>query len=152
MPKSKKTSGKKTSQPPQQAPQEASPEAPTTIALEFDDGRGLVGQPDDFRNMLEEQKAMFRAKFGRDHQPTDPLYFDPDQDTPTLIAREKLPPEAAEAFGQATIHGAMVYAQVKVGFFLSPMNYDVATDEQSQAWEDAVREFVYLKGLIPAAM
>jgi hypothetical protein len=129
------------------APEAEPAQAPAVISLQFDDGRGSVGETGDFRSLLEEQKARFEAKFKRHLRPSDPLFFDPDLDLPALIPREKLPLEAKAAFEQATAHTAMVYAQFRVGFFLSPMNYDVATDEQQRAWEDAVREFAYLKGL-----
>jgi hypothetical protein len=118
------------------------------IALQFDDGRGQVGEPNEFRRLLEEQKDRFKAKFQRDPAPREPLFFDPDQDQPVPIPREKLSPELSEFFTLASLHAALVFAQVKVGFFLSPLNYDVATDEQSVAWDEAVREFAYLKGIL----
>jgi hypothetical protein len=128
-------------------PNKSKGEQAGVIQLQFDDGRGRVGEEGAFRRLLEAQKEKFRAKFKRDFQPQDPLFFDPDLDVPALIPREKLPPEVAAIFEQATIHGAMVYAQVKVGYFLSPMNFDVATDEQQRAWEEAITEFARLKGL-----
>ena len=33
------------------------------------------------RDALLEQHAAFRAKFGRDPCPSDPIFFDPDADT-----------------------------------------------------------------------
>jgi hypothetical protein len=118
------------------------------IELNFDDGRGQLTGQDDFRNLLEEQKGRFRAKFKRDCRPRDPLFFDPDLDLPAPIPKEKLPAELREFFAMANLHSAMIFAQVKVGFFLSPLNFDVADDDQVKAWEDAIREFTYLKGLL----
>jgi hypothetical protein len=129
-------------------PKKAAVEEPASINLNFDDGRGHVGQDNEFRDLLEAQKAAFRAKFGRDFKPRDPLFFDPDRDEPVLIPREKLPPEISAFFEQATIYGALVYAQVKVGYFLSPLNFDVASDGEVSAWDEAVREFAYLKGVV----
>jgi hypothetical protein len=119
-----------------------------TVALEFDDGREQIKDGGDFAALAEEQKARFLARFKRDFTSRDPLFFDPDSDEPILIHREKLSPELLAAFEQASIQGAMLYAQAKVGFFLSPMNYIVATDEDQELWEGALREFAYLKGVL----
>lgn len=136
----------KTKQPKPKAKETSAPAG--TIGLHFDDGRGQVSQDSGFRGLLEEQKARFRAKFGRDYTLHDPLFFDPDADEPVLIARDKLPAEVAAVFEQATIHSALIYAQAKVGYFLSPLNFDVAKEEEVSAWDEAVREFAYLKGII----
>lgn len=118
-----------------------------TVRVHFDDGRGHVGEEGGLKTLLEEQKARFRAKFERDPRPEEPLFFDPECDQPVRLAREKLSPDMVAALQEATVHGAMVFAHVKVGYFLSPMNYDVANEEEVTAWEEAVREFVYLKGI-----
>ena len=39
---------------------------------------------------MEERRAAFRKKFGRDPGPGDPVFFDPDADTPTAITPERM--------------------------------------------------------------
>jgi len=46
--------------------------------------------PKMLRDALVEQRAAFRAKFGRDPGPNDPLLFDPDKDKPTPIGEARL--------------------------------------------------------------
>jgi hypothetical protein len=38
---------------------------------------------------LEEQRALFIEKFGREPGPGDPVFFDPDEDEPTAITPER---------------------------------------------------------------
>lgn len=38
---------------------------------------------------LKQQSEKFRAKFGRDPGPNDPVFFDPDCDTPTPITPDQ---------------------------------------------------------------
>jgi hypothetical protein len=52
---------------------------PRTIAL-----------PPEMMDALEEQKAAFRAKFGREPGPKDPIFFDPDAEEPRPIPIEQL--------------------------------------------------------------
>ena len=49
---------------------------------------------------LLEQRAAFRAKFGQDPGPNDPLLFDPDKDEPTPIGEARLDAEMLEAMRQ----------------------------------------------------
>ena len=41
---------------------------------------------DEVTAALDEQKRRFREKFGRDAGPEDPIFFDPDADTPQPIS------------------------------------------------------------------
>ncbi len=41
------------------------------------------------REIIEEQRGMFRKKFARDWGPGDPVWFDPEQNQPTQWSEGK---------------------------------------------------------------
>lgn len=45
----------------------------------------LLPISDEVRTILEQQRELFRQKFGRDPGPGDPIFFDPDMNTPDPI-------------------------------------------------------------------
>ncbi len=42
------------------------------------------------KEIIESQLAMFKEKFGREPEPNDPIFFDPDSDTPQPYSEEEL--------------------------------------------------------------
>jgi len=46
--------------------------------------------PPQLLEVFEEQRQAFRRKFGRDPGPEDPIFFDPDSDTPQPVPPEKI--------------------------------------------------------------
>jgi hypothetical protein len=62
------------------------------------------------RDALVEQRAAFRAKFGRDPGPNDPLLFDPDKDEPTPIREARLDAEMLEAMRKTSVAPQIIYA------------------------------------------
>ena len=85
--------------------------------------RGKTGQPlvvsmtPEMREALLKQREAFKAKFGRDPGPNDPVFFDPSKDTPTPIDMEadvlaamsaaNLPPEFAYAYKKTGLLGLL---------------------------------------------
>lgn len=65
--------------------------------------------------LMHRQREAFRAKFGRDPGPSDPLFFDPGADTPVemdmqsallaAMSKANLPPEFAYAFKKTGLLG-----------------------------------------------
>ena len=68
--------------------------------------------------MLEALRQKFIEKFGREPGPDDPVFFDPDADTPQPISEEKLARHLAEAAAAAGIEPEKIYAMLETG--LSP--------------------------------
>ena len=60
------------------------------------------------RDALLEQRAAFRAKFGRDPGPSDPIFFDPDADTPVPMKAGRMEADLAEAMQRAGIDPAKI--------------------------------------------
>src|SRR5262245_39782145 len=85
--------------------------------------RGKTSQPlvvsmtPEMRDALLRQREAFKAKFGRDPGPNDPVFFDPSKDTPTPIDMEadvlavmsaaNLPPEFAYAYKKTGLLGLL---------------------------------------------
>ena len=89
--------------------------------------------------VLEEQRRLFREKFGRDPRPDEPVFFDPDQDQPSMWSEEKLRSETLEAMRKAGTPPQIVYAYAKTGLILlesTPAPPDVRAE-----WNAAVKEY-----------
>jgi integrase len=64
---------------------------------------------------LEEQRAAFVAKFGREPGPNDPVFFDPDKDTPTRMDPSALYARLSEAAERAGIDSERVLEFLRAG-------------------------------------
>ncbi len=71
---------------------------------------------------MQGQFQRFREKFGRDPGPDDPVFFDPDADTPQELAEK-------------------VYAYRKTGLIVTEQNWGLLSKEQQQEWEAAIAEY-----------
>jgi hypothetical protein len=71
-------------------------------------GERWIEMDDEMAREMKAQLARFKEKFGREPGPNDPVFFDPDEDTPKPIpewkidqafdeAIAKLPPEQQQA-------------------------------------------------------
>ena len=77
-------------------------------------------------NLLKAQLKAFKKKFGREPGPDDPVFFDPDYDSPTPISEEKLIESIIEASTKAGIDSHK--ALLKFGF----------TEEEIKAYLDSI--------------
>jgi len=75
---------------------------------------GVKRMTPEVRDALLKQREAFRAKFGRDPGPGDPVFFDPDTDTPTQINKERMEADLDEAFHKAGIDPAKAAAFKKL--------------------------------------
>jgi len=57
---------------------------------DFDDGSRSISMTPEIEEDLNEQRKKFIEKFGREPCPDDPLFFDPDADTPQPYPEKKL--------------------------------------------------------------
>jgi hypothetical protein len=75
---------------------------------------GIVKMTPEVHDALLKQREAFRAKFGRDPGPGDPVFFDPDADTPTQISQERMEADLDEALRKAGIDPAKAVAFKKL--------------------------------------
>ncbi|SRR6266568_1213767 len=98
------------------------------------------------REAIEQQIAAFRKKFGREPGPNDPIFFDPDADTPQPYPEEKFRREWNEVMDEAVRTGGirpeLAYATKKAGFIATESNKKKLTKQQLKEWDDAVQEYL----------
>ncbi len=96
------------------------------------------------REAIQQQIAAFRKKFGREPGPNDPIFFDPDADTPQPYPEEKFRREWNEVMDEAVRTGGirpeLAYAAKKTGFIVTASNKEKLTRQQLKEWDDAVQE------------
>jgi integrase len=96
---------------------------------------------------IEEQLRRFREKFGRGAGPEDPLFFDPDADTPQPITeaqRDEIMSRILRAASRAGIRPELIYAMKKTDRMVTEANKHLLTDEELQVWQDAIDEYLTL--------
>src|SRR5262245_44475075 len=101
--------------------------------------------PQMMRDALAEQRAAFRAKFGRDPGPNDPLIFDPDKDEPTPIGEARLNAEMLEAMRKAGVPPQIIYAYRKTGRLLLEGRRHLNPPEAQAEWDAAIDEYFRLE-------
>lgn len=103
------------------------------------DGESGLGM--EMREGFQAQREAFRAKFGRDPGPEDPVFFDPDADEPTPMGKRHWDEgmtamiAAAEAAG---VDPAFIHAWQEVGYIVTSENEHVFSATEVQAYLDAV--------------
>jgi len=95
----------------------------------------------EVEKVIEEQIQFFRDKFGREPGPDDPLFFDPDADTPQLIADEKIRKGIIDAMVAAGIDPSFIYAYQKTGLIPTEDNWDNLSPEDQAEWSAAIAEW-----------
>ena len=90
---------------------------------------------------MEDQFQRFREKFGRDPGPDDPVFFDPDADTPQELAGDRVDSEIVDAMVKAGIEPEKIYAYRKTGLIVTEQNWGLLSKEQQQEWEAAIAEY-----------
>jgi len=71
--------------------------------------------PEFVQDALQQQRNAFREKFGRDPVDGDPVFFDPDADTPVEISSVRMEAGLLEAMRRAGTPPHIVYAFRKTG-------------------------------------
>ena len=95
----------------------------------------------DMVRILEEQKQRFRAKFGRDPRPEDPVIWDESAAEPTPASEEDIHKTILSALIAAGSPPEFTYAFDKTGRLVTENNMHLLTPEEYQEWIDAVEEF-----------
>ncbi len=99
----------------------------------------------ELREALKEQFAAFERKFGRPIGPEDPVFFDPDCDTPRPMDLAVVERELVLGLQKIGVHPAVLYAHQKTGLLLTEDNRDVMALEDLAKWEAAIDEYYELQ-------
>jgi hypothetical protein len=89
---------------------------------------------DELAEAIEEQKARFVQKFGREPAAADNLFFD----MPPLEHAEHF---IVEGMKKAGIDPAIIYAFEKTGLIVTEANENFISDKDRAEWEAAVLEY-----------
>lgn len=95
----------------------------------------------EIADALDDQRAAFRAKFGRDPARGDPLIFDPDADEPTPLSPAKLEAAAVQVMREAGFDDAYIYAYQVTGLMPTEMNRHLLSDEDIDEFEEAMSRY-----------
>lgn len=90
---------------------------------------------------LEEQRAAFKAKFGREPGPNDPILFDPDADEPRPLDAGKLHAEMLAAMRAAGTPPEFVYAYEKTGLIITADTAKNFSRRDREEYQAAIREY-----------
>ena len=105
-------------------------------------GRTVKLDPESM-DMMQQQLQAFREKFGREPGPEDPIFFDPDADTPQPFRLEKFLEESTEAMVAAGIRPEIIYAHRKTGgLIVTEENQEKLSAEDIAEWEAAIDEYL----------
>jgi hypothetical protein len=94
--------------------------------------------------ILDEQRERFKAKFGREPRPEDPILFDENADVPQPMALDEIEREVLEFLTAVTLDPAYIHAYKVTGRSVTEENLHLLTPEEIQEWTDAVNEYQLL--------
>ncbi len=98
------------------------------------------------QKIIKRQLEEFRKKFGRDPGAEDPLFFDPDADTPEPYPQEKFDAQWNELLNEAVraagLPPELAYAAKKTGRLVTTENKKHLTKAELKEWNDAIQEFL----------
>jgi len=104
-------------------------------------GRTVKLDPESM-DMLQQQLQAFREKFGREPGPDDPIFFDPDADTPQPFRLEKFLEKSTEAMVAAGTRPEIIFAHRKTGgLIVTEENQEKLSAEDIAEWEAAIDEY-----------
>lgn len=114
--------------------------------LTADGRRQVTWDPDspaggELSRLLHAQLDAFRGKFGRDPEPGDPLFFDPDADEPLPLptaAQQTMWGRLERVMAAAGIDPVYALGAADVGYLVVEHNRHLFTALQVQAYSDAV--------------
>jgi hypothetical protein len=102
---------------------------------------GPSGGDDAVRDAMEAQRAAFVAKFGREPGPGDPIFFDPDADTPQPYPEARMVAEMVISMTRAGVPERLIYSYVRTGLIPVEGNEGVLSEAEKQDLRQADREY-----------
>ena len=94
-------------------------------------------------DLLEQQRAAFVAKFGREPGPRDPVFFDPNSNVPKPLPDNAIDDVLAvltKAAAEIGVDPVLIYAMRKTGRIVTTDNERLIPKSELESWERAVAE------------
>jgi hypothetical protein len=92
-------------------------------------------------DVIEIQRQAFIRKFGREPGPDDPIFFDPEQDTPQPVSSEKMREQMVVAMRAGGIRPEIVYAYEETGLIASPGGHGNMTPHEQAEYHMAINAY-----------
>ena len=105
---------------------------------DYDDGSRSIIMSSELEEAFEEQRKKFIEKFGRERTSDDPIFFDPDADTPQPYSEENFKKTLVEDMRKAGIDERYIRAYKKTGLLVTQDNIDLLTPEELEEFEAAM--------------
>ena len=105
---------------------------------DYSDGSRSIIMSKEMEESLKEQRKKFIEKFGREPNDDDPIFFDPDADTPQPYPEEKYTEELVDAMRKANIDEGLIRAYKKTGLLVTEENINLLTPEELAEFEEAM--------------
>jgi hypothetical protein len=102
----------------------------------------------EIEEALAKQARAFRDRFGRDPEPGDPLFFDPNADVPSPLGHDQFMPELVAAGYRAGLPSAFIHAIQKTGLIVTDTNRHLLSDADLEEWQAAVEEGKEIYGAV----
>lgn len=109
-----------------------------TERTDYSDGTRSISMSPELEDAFQEQRKLFIEKFGREPNDDDPIFFDPDADTPQPYPEEKYTEESIEAMRKAGIDERYINAYKKTGLIVTQENIDLMTPKELAEFEEAM--------------
>jgi hypothetical protein len=102
--------------------------------------------------LIREQLEAFRAKFGRDPEGDEPVFFDLNCDVPAPLMPEKMEEETVRAMETAGIAPQLIHAYRRTGRLVTEQNQHKLSAEAIDAWNAAVEEYFEWQAMAEEAL
>ncbi len=102
--------------------------------------------------LIREQLEAFRAKFGRDPEGDEPVFFDPNCDVPAPLMPEKMEEETVRAMETAGIAPQLIHAYRRTGRLVTEQNQHLLSAEAIDEWNEAVEEYFEWQAMAEEAL
>jgi hypothetical protein len=109
---------------------------------EYSDGSRKLSLSQEASELLKAQFEAFKAKFGREPGPHDPVFFDPDSDTPKRMDMDKMWNDTITAAVRVGIRPATVFAMWVTQRVVTSDNEGLLSPEEREEWDDAAQEYI----------
>jgi len=107
-----------------------------------------VTLPPEAAKALKKQLKAFRKRFNRDPRPDEPIFFDPDSNTPQFQSEANIKAMwegILAAAKKAGIRPEILYAMRKTGRIVTAENARYLTPEELAEWDAAIEQFKKLQ-------
>jgi integrase len=95
----------------------------------------------EVREIFKRRRAEFIKKFGRDPGPGDPVFFDPDADTPQRLSEEVVMRQMVSAMEKAGLDPLLIHAYQRTGLLPTADNLQYLSKQDLADWNAACEEY-----------